>query len=70
MADVAKHDSEGSGERGHCENRRIEFLVSGDSVGVDDLLEGLEDLIAEEGRGDSDSLGQRLQVDLVRDARA
>lgn len=57
MANVAKHDSEGSGERGHCENGRIELLVSRDSVRVDDLLEGLEDLIAEEGRGDSDSLG-------------
>jgi hypothetical protein len=40
MADIAKHDSEEEGEYLNCKDSGVDFLVTGYSVGIDDLLEG------------------------------
>ena len=45
MANVSEHDSilEGKGDDG--EDRWVDFLVVGDTIGVDDVLEGGSELV-------------------------
>ena len=50
MANITKHDTEKEGEGHHCENSRIDFLIVGYTIGINDLLEDPSNIISAEQR--------------------
>ena len=45
MAQIAEHERKQEGKRDHSERRRIDFLVTGDTVGVHDVLKTGRELV-------------------------
>jgi hypothetical protein len=45
MAHITKHHSEEEGESDACEDGRVNFLVHGDTIGVNNFLETIGEII-------------------------
>jgi hypothetical protein len=56
MTHISKHDTEKEWEGYTCENTRINFLVSWDTIGINDLLEDSSEFIDSEQTRWSDSM--------------
>lgn len=68
MPNITKHDSEKEGESDDGEETRIDFLIGGDTIGIDDALETLSELVGTmEGWG---SLRCRNLLEDWRDRRS
>ena len=56
MTHVSEHDTEKEWERDAGKHSWVSFLVHGDTIGVDDLLEGSSEFISFEIGGGSDCM--------------
>ena len=65
MGDIPEHDPEEEGEGDDCEEGRVELLVVGRAVSVDDLLEPRGEFVGVEGGGGHEVESEMGAVDDV-----